>query len=221
MPRYRLAVFDFDGTLADSFPWFLDVVNQVADRFRFRRIEDAEVETLRGWHARQIIEHLGMPAWKLPLVARDMRRRMAADIGRISLFPGAEEMLRRLAERGVALAIVTSNSAENVRRVLGPRNAALIRHYGCGASIFGKRPKLRRVLRESGVAPAEAICIGDELRDLHAARAERLAFGAVGGGYTALPALAAHAPEALFTRAEEISELLAPGGPRVGSAGPG
>lgn len=28
--RYRLAIFDFDGTLADSFPWFATVVNDVA-----------------------------------------------------------------------------------------------------------------------------------------------------------------------------------------------
>lgn len=29
--RYRLAIFDFDGTLADSFSWFLGVVNRLAD----------------------------------------------------------------------------------------------------------------------------------------------------------------------------------------------
>ena len=31
-PRYRLVIFDFDGTLADSFGWFLDVFDAVADR---------------------------------------------------------------------------------------------------------------------------------------------------------------------------------------------
>jgi phosphoglycolate phosphatase len=28
---YKLAIFDFDGTLADSFPWFLGMVNGLAD----------------------------------------------------------------------------------------------------------------------------------------------------------------------------------------------
>lgn len=41
----RLAVFDFDGTLADGFPWFADVFNTVADRFGFRRIDAAERES--------------------------------------------------------------------------------------------------------------------------------------------------------------------------------
>ena len=35
---YRLAIFDFDGTLADSFPFFLSVFNTIADRHGFRRI---------------------------------------------------------------------------------------------------------------------------------------------------------------------------------------
>jgi phosphoglycolate phosphatase len=180
--RYRLAIFDFDGTLADSFPWFMEAMKEIADEFRFRRIEDHEVDALRGYEARRLAAHLGMPMWKMPLVARSMRRRMAADAGRIPLFPGAGAMLRALADAGVTLAIVTSNSEANVRRVLGPENAALVRHYGCGAAIFGKAPKLRKVLRDSGVPAAQALSIGDEIRDLHASRVEGIAFGAVAWG---------------------------------------
>lgn len=210
MRAYRLAIFDFDGTLADSVGWFVGAVNQAADRFRFRRIEEGDMELLRGAHAREIMAHLGLSMWKMPLVAREMRRRMAADIERIALFPGAEALLHRLAEAGVELAIVTSNAEENVRRVLGPRTAALVRHYACSASVFGKRPKLRQVLRASGVPRAETICIGDELRDLHAARAEGLAFGAVAWGYTSPESLRANAPEALFETMEEMADALAP-----------
>jgi len=205
----KLAIFDFDGTLADTFDWFIAVVNEVADKFRFRRIEPHEVETLRGYEARRIIQHLGVPMWKMPLVAREMRGRMSRDIGGIALFPGVDEMLERLAGRGVALAVVTSNSADNVRRVLGPRNFALIRHLECGAAVLGKRPKLRKVLRAAGVAPGEAICIGDEIRDLHAARAEGIPFGAVTWGFTRGDALRALAPEAVFERMEEIAGFFA------------
>ncbi len=141
--RFQLVIFDFDGTLADSFPWFLSVVNQVADRYRFRRIEDHEIEVLRGCGARQVVTHLGVPAWKMPLIARHMRRIMARDLGQIGLFPGVDQLLQGLAGRGVGLSVVSSNSLANVQQVLGADNAALIRHYGCGASIFGKRAKLK------------------------------------------------------------------------------
>jgi phosphoglycolate phosphatase len=201
---YRLAIFDFDGTLADSFPWFLGMVNGLADEHGFRRIEEHEVETLRGLGARQVVGHLGLPAWKLPRIAHQMRRRMARDIGGIALFPGVDRLLRELAGQGIGLAVVTSNSIDNVRQVLGPESAALIRHYECGASIFGKRAKLRAVLRASGVPAAAAISIGDEIRDLEAARAEGIPFGAVSWGYTNPEALRAENPEEMFVSLEEI-----------------
>jgi phosphoglycolate phosphatase len=215
--KYRLAIFDFDGTLADSFPWFMEIVNDVADRFGFRRIEEHEVDTLRGYDVRGMIRHLRTPAWKLPLIARHMRARMAADIDRITLFPGVDELLRALHGHGVTLAIVTSNSQANVRRVLGPRNAALVRHYGCGASLLGKRSKLRRVLRASGIPAADAVKIGDEIRDLHAARAAGMAFHAVGWGYTHAAALAAHGPDALCATMDELVEALTSAAPSLPS----
>lgn len=211
MPRYKLAIFDFDGTLADSLSWFTVAMNEAADRFGFRRVDAAEAEMLRGRTAWQVIEHVGMPMWKAPMVTRYMRARLAREAPAIPLFPGVGAALEALAERGVVLSIVSTNSEANVRRVLGARHAALVSHYGCSASLFGKRPKLRRVLAASGVAPAEALCIGDELRDLHAARAERIPFGAVAWGFTKVEALAAHAPEELFHRVEEIADRFGSG----------
>ena len=36
---YRLAIFDFDGTLADSLPWFEGILDRVADEFAIRKID--------------------------------------------------------------------------------------------------------------------------------------------------------------------------------------
>jgi len=69
--------------------------------------------------------------------------------------------------------------------------------------------KLRKVLRDSGISAAEALCVGDEVRDLEAAHAEGIAFGAVAWGYTHAGALAAHSPAEMFERVEEIAERLA------------
>jgi phosphoglycolate phosphatase len=206
---YRLVIFDFDGTLANSYSWFLSVVNQAADRYGFVRIDDANREMLRGQEARQIIRHLRLPAWKAPLVARFMRRRMHIDAGGIPLYEGTDRMLEDLARRGLALAIVSSNSEKNIRRILGPRLAGLIHHYGCGASLFGKPRLLRRVLRAAGVRPANALCIGDEIRDLRAAHAVGIPFGAVAWGYTHLEALVAHAPAEVFSHVDDIAPRIA------------
>ena len=95
--RYRLAIFDFDGTLADSFPLVIEMMNDVADRFSFRRVAEGELESLRQCDAREIMRRLGVRRWKLPMIARYVRARMAADVEKIGLFPGVDEMLAKLA----------------------------------------------------------------------------------------------------------------------------
>jgi phosphoglycolate phosphatase len=206
--KYRLLIFDFDGTLADSFPWFVATINTVADRYGFRRIDDGELDQLRGYSAREMVRRLGIPAWKLPLIARHIRKLKSRDRGAIGIFPGVDTLLRQLAGRGVMLAVVSSNSEENVRRALGPELAPLIHHYACGASLFGKAASFRKVLRRCDVALAETLCVGDELRDLEAAREAGLPFGAVTWGYTTAEALRAQAPEVVFERVEEIAEVV-------------
>jgi len=45
--RYPLVIFDLDGTLADSLPWFLRNVNSVAERFSFRRVAEEDIARYR------------------------------------------------------------------------------------------------------------------------------------------------------------------------------
>jgi phosphoglycolate phosphatase len=182
--RYDLVVFDFDGTLADSFPWFCGVLNGVADRYRFRRVEDSEIETLRGMGASAIVRHLGIPAWKLPLISRHMRTLAARDIDAIRLFPGIAAMIEGLGQAGLHLAIVSSNAEANIRRVLGPQLSSRIARYSCGASLFGKARHLRSVIRNTGVPPGRVLYVGDETRDHDAARKVGCDFAAVAWGYT-------------------------------------
>ncbi|MFP5516958.1 MAG: HAD hydrolase-like protein [Alphaproteobacteria bacterium] len=205
---YQLAIFDFDGTLADSFPWFIGVLNGVADRYGFNRVQPDEVEQLRGYDARQIMRHLRVPNWKLPFIANHMRRLMARDIDGIRPFDGVPDMLRALTDRGVTVAIVSSNSVENIRRILGPDAAGMVGHYGCGASLFGKAAKFRKMLRTTGIPAGRAIGIGDEVRDIDAARKVGMDCAAVTWGYARDDALAARRPDRLLSRIEEIAGLF-------------
>jgi len=209
--RYALAILDLDGTLADSLPWFRAHVNDVADRFGFRRVAEEDIEPLRRAGTREILARLKVPRWKLPMIARYMRRLKTAHLGEIPLFPGAEAMLRRLHEGGVRLALVSSDTEANARAQLGTANAALISDFACGASLYGKAAKFRRVLKRAAVPPTSAIAIGDEVRDIEAARAAGLACGAVTWGYAAPETLRALKPDLLLERMEDIAGALLPG----------
>jgi len=205
--RPSLVIFDLDGTLSDSFPWFLRNLNGVADTFGFRRVAEDEVEPLRHAGTREILATLGVPLWKLPMIARHMRRMKGEHIADIRLFPGVDAMLRALRDAGVRLALVTSDHEGNARAALR-ESAALFGELACGAAIFGKAAKFRAVLRRARVPPAQALAIGDEVRDIEAARAAGIACAAVTWGYAAPVALRAMGPDMMFERVEEIAQRL-------------
>lgn len=202
----KLIIFDFDGTLADTFPSFVRVFDQAADKYGFKRLDRERQGALRGFDARQIMAHHDIPLWKVPAIARFMRACMADDIANIKLFAGVERVLHTLHAQGVVLTIVTSNSLANVRAVLGPELAALFSHVECGASLFGKVPKVRKVLAATGIAPRHAMLIGDEIRDAKAAADAGIDFGAVSWGFNHVNALLARHPRQVFRQVAEIAD---------------
>jgi phosphoglycolate phosphatase len=200
----RLVVFDFDGTLSDSGDWFLSVVDELARKFKFRTVADDEVEMLRHRSSREVIEFLGIPKWKLPLIARYVRRLVGRSVGEIELFPGTPNLLEQIAATGVKIALVTSNSEKNARAILGEENAGRIDMYACGSSLFGKAPKFRRVLKKLDMAPEETLSIGDETRDVDAAREVGMRAGSVLWGYASEEVLAGLNPDVTFRTPEDI-----------------
>ncbi|WP_028346547.1 HAD hydrolase-like protein [Bradyrhizobium murdochi] len=208
MTRYRLAIFDFDGTLADTIEWFRASFQDVIARFNLKSVTPEELEGMRGLSAREIMARLGVSTWQLPAIVNDMRKRKLTAANETSLFAGIPEMLADLQRLGVKTAIVSSDSEASVRQVLGPATA-LIGRFDCGAAVFGKHWKFRRVARRLEASPAETICIGDEIRDIEAANAASMDSGAVAWGYATPAALKAAGPTHFFNSIEEMVQRLA------------
>jgi phosphoglycolate phosphatase len=142
---------------------------------------------MRHLGSREIVRRLGVPFWKLPRIARGVRARKLKQAHAIPLFADTARLLDTLAARGTRVGIVSSDSEESMRCTLGPL-AARIEFFESGVSLFGKKARLRKAVRHAGVAPHEAVYVGDEARDEDAARAAGLRFIPVGWGYAAAAA---------------------------------
>jgi phosphoglycolate phosphatase len=207
MTRYRLAIFDFDGTLADSLDWFRASFHDVIARFDLTPVTAEELEQMRGLSPREMMARLNVSMWQLPAIVSDMRKRKLAAASDTSLFAGIPAMLSDLQRLGIKTAIVSSDSEASVRQVLGPTTVHITR-FDCGAAVFGKHWKFRRVARKLGAKPSETICIGDEIRDIEAAKAAGMDSGAVAWGYALPAALQAAGPTHLFNSIEEMMQRL-------------
>lgn len=136
-----------------------------------------------------------------------MRALAARDIAAIRLFPGAAATLAALHGSGIEVAVASSNSEENVRCVLGPA-AAHVARFACGASLFGKAAKIRAVLRATRTDPLAALLVGDEARDVAAARAAGIDSAAVAWGYSDPAFLRSLSPTLFFERIEDIARVV-------------
>lgn len=76
MSAYDQVLFDWDGTLADSRPWFTRTMNDAAVRLRFRQVDAAGAERLRSLGTREVVRELGLSWWRVPFFIRFMRARM-------------------------------------------------------------------------------------------------------------------------------------------------
>jgi phosphoglycolate phosphatase len=205
--KYKLAIFDFDGTLADTFPFFVSVFNQLADEYNFKKIDLELVDNYRHYDAKQMMELVGMPKWQLPIVGKRFMSLMKTSADSIKLFDGISETLEQLADRGVVIAVVSSNSYENVSQILGDKTAKLVSNFDCGMSIFGKAGRLEKVLKLNKLKASDAIYIGDQVTDLEAAHKKSIAFGAVAWGYATVESLEAHNPSDVFRNPHDLMRI--------------
>jgi phosphoglycolate phosphatase len=207
-PRYSLVVFDFDGTLADSLGWLASVMPETAARFRFSRVGPEKHDYLRSLDAAELLQYLKIPVWKIPIVALHLRKRMAREADSIPLYPGVSEMLEDLASGRLNLALLSSNSRNNVLRILGPRLSDCFDFFHCEVPYLGKTRQFGNLMKKSGCAPSEVLYIGDETRDLEAARSHGVDFGAVAWGFNNPSAFERHRPEYFFEKASDITRVL-------------
>jgi phosphoglycolate phosphatase len=203
----KLAIFDFDGTLADTYPVFVDSINALAERHQFRQIAADEEHTLRQLSAADILRELELPIWRVPAVISDFRAIMRERIHEVRPFPDIVETLQAMADQQIALAVATSNTIDNVSAVVGASFIDQLTAIECGSPLFGKQYRLRQILHATKASKSETIYIGDEIRDAEAAQRAGIQFGAVAWGYTNLEALLRQNPTEVFRTPADLLRL--------------
>ena len=203
---YRYVIFDFDGTLADSLPFLLSCLGELARTHSFRQPAPEEWPQLRAASLTGLLDSLGIPLWRVPRIARHYRRLLAQRGDQVAPFAEIPQALDRLQTSGLQLGLATSNSAAAVHQVL-PQAGHLFPDGEFDIPLLGKARRLARLIRRQGVAPADAIYVGDELRDLQAARRVGLGCAAVAWGYGCPTTLRAQRPDLFFEQPAELLRL--------------
>ena len=166
--------FDLDGTLTDSAPGIIHSVQYALKKYGI----EAEENDLRSFIGPPLVhsfqERFGFDHGKaLEAVAYYREYFTAGGMFENSVYPGVEEMLQKLKEDGLMLAVATSKPELFSKQIL--EHFALTRYFVFigGAAMDETRTTkvevLSYALRELQVDPAKAVMIGDRENDMEAA----------------------------------------------------
>src|SRR5688572_14303538 len=109
-------VFDFDGTLADTFPTLIDVAYRLSPRTR--RLPPERIAELRRLPLLTAMRQLGIPLYHLPLLMLFTRRHLRSRMHEAPPYDDVGAMLKGLQKSGHRLFILTSNYKENIESFL-------------------------------------------------------------------------------------------------------
>ncbi len=204
----KLLIFDFDGTIADTFAAGLEILNVLSEEFGYRRLEGADVEKARDMRTRQLMKFLGIPMAKMSRLARRGSEELSSRMQDVEPLAGMPEALRELKSMGFSLGIITSNTGPNVATFLRKYDLEIFDFMRTSSKLLGKAHEIRSVMKERKITAGDVLFIGDEMRDIEASQKVGVRIAAVTWGYNSPRSLEAMKPDFLFERAEDLVDYL-------------
>lgn len=204
----KVLIFDFDGTIADTFPEFLRILNQFAEKYKFNKVDDKNIDKLRDYNTLKILQELKIPLWKVPFLLREGKAELHKTIEIVKPIKGIKEQVKKLQKAGHTLGILTSNSEKTVKKFLEKHDMEVFEFIYTGSNIFGKDKVIQAMLREKKFDEHDVLYVGDETRDIEASKRAQVKVAAVTWGFISRKGLEKYKPDFLIDKPEELSKIV-------------
>jgi phosphoglycolate phosphatase-like HAD superfamily hydrolase len=163
-------IFDFDGTIADTFPLVVDISYQLSGGAK--RLPETRITELRELPLLSAIQALGISRWHLPRMILLTRPYMLPRMREVKPFPDVIEAVKALHKAGHTLYILTSNRAQNVHaffRIHGLEeyfdDISSVYHGNVFYKIYG----IHKLLHRHKLSKDQCYYVGNEPLDMVAA----------------------------------------------------
>ena len=194
--KYRLVLFDLDGTLLDTLDDLSEAVNDAMVRRGLPGHTRQEYMSMVGHGVRNLVKQ-ALPAEMQeddPLVDAALADFKAYYTAHIDVhthpYPGMPEVVRKLHEAGVQLAVVSNKFQEGAEYLVAKMFPGIL-----FVAVLGNRPGyplkpdpeiVGDVLRRTGVRREEAVLVGDSPTDMKTAANGGIDAIAVSWGYRSM-----------------------------------
>ncbi|MER2517617.1 MAG: HAD-IIIA family hydrolase [Candidatus Accumulibacter phosphatis] len=211
--RFKLLVFDWDGTLLDSAGAIVDAIQAACSDLGLPIPADERARHVIGLGLHDALRFAvpNLPADSYPLMVERYRHHYLQHDHELQLFDGAAAMIAELAAAGFLLAVATGKSRIGLDRALRSSGLGPYFHASrCADECFSKpHPQmLEELMDELSVDPERTLMIGDTTHDLLMGKNAGVACLAAGYGAHPAAALDALAPLARLQEIDEVAQWL-------------
>ena len=204
----KVIIFDFDGTIADTYDAIVEITNGLSTEFGYQPIEASELVQLKNMSSQEIIKQSKLSIFKIPFLLKRVKEDLAEKIGQLKPIPGIDSSLLEL-QQGYRLGIITSNSQENVVSFLNNNGlSSLFDFIYSGTTLFGKHRVIQKALKQHKITADSVLYVGDETRDIIAAQKSKIKMVAVGWGFNSALVLSQYHPDFLIEQPPELLKVV-------------
>ena len=206
-------IFDFDGTIADVTELFWEIAQTLSKEFNvdlgnnagdyksiFIKYKNMPIKTIKS--------KLNIKNKHVPKILKRGKEEYEKYLSNVVMFDDMENVIRELKHADFKIGICSSNSIKNIKRVLKKENFDAFAFIYSEKKVFGKHKKLKKIIKKEKLKREETIYIGDEVRDIEAAKKARIKSGAVTWGLNGKEILKKASPNYLFNKPKDISKKL-------------
>ncbi|HEY9705312.1 MAG TPA: HAD-IA family hydrolase [Allocoleopsis sp.] len=205
----KVIIFDFDGTIADTLPAIVMITNRLAPQFGYQTTTPEVLSRLKNLSPQEIIKSSGISWLKLPFLLKKVTKELAKEISNLSPIFGMKSALIELKKQGHILGIVTSNSTQNVNDFIRVNFEHNIFDYICaGIAVFRKNKTINQLINKHNFSHQDVIYVGDETRDIEAARKSKIKIISVSWGFNSSEILATKKPDFLINDPQELITII-------------
>ncbi len=205
----KVLIFDFDGTIADSRMTLVKIANELAEEFGYEPVTQRDIIRLSNLSSKDVIVQLPIPAYKIPFLLRRVKKELNQHIIDLKPFEGIQDALASLKQKNYYLGIITSNSAENVLQFLKKNELNQYFDFVDSANtLFGKHKTINNAIRKHKLLKEKIIYVGDETRDIQAAKKSKIKVAAVTWGFNSVHVLTKYNPDFILDQPQQLLEII-------------
>jgi phosphoglycolate phosphatase len=209
MDYQKYVIFDFDGTIVNTLELAVKIYNNIAPRYGCKLVEKEDRDLLRAKRPQEFLKKYGISSVKLPFLLLKMRNEISKHVSDIELVKGMKPVLYEIKNAGFHLGILTSNSKSNVGKFLENNNIGNVFNFTSSSRhIFGKDKSLLRLLETNNIHRETAVYIGDETRDIEAAKKAGISIVSVSWGFNSREILSVLQPDQIADSPDELQACL-------------